>query len=209
MAIYEGVRDFGLTAYGESSDATIGIRWIKVHAQALGAARVPRKKDDNDGLGPPNRHLLPYKDLGGHSGMLMTGEAPLWLLAEDTASSRIVECAFKPIYGFTQIAAEHGPMAGLFSLGEEVYAGNISEESIFSSTLPFTRVIQHRRYTDVAFHALSQSYAAIATYDAPFEIFSEEGEPLHSESDTLRQEPTGTRSSLELIEPGSWQTVDG
>jgi cleavage and polyadenylation specificity factor subunit 1 len=211
MAVYEAVRDHGYTAYtdSDSSDRVLGIRWVKVHSQTLGAARPVRARNDDDGLGPASRRLVPFSDLGGHSGLLITGEAPLWLLAEDTASPRLVDCAFKPLYGFTTLAAESGPLSGIFSLGEEVYMAELPENMRFSSEIPFTKVIEDRLYTGVAYHGHSNSYVAIATYDAPFEIFTDEGEPIHRDTDPTRQEPTGTRSTLELIEPGSWKTIDG
>lgn len=208
--MYEGVRDYGWTAYerNESAAQSVGIRWVKTHAQTLGAPRAP-KKSDADGLGPASRRLIPFNDFGGRAGLLITGEAPLWLIAEDTSASRIVDCAFRPLYGFVPLIAEKGPLSTIFSLGEDVYAADFPENMDFTSTVPFTKVIEDRLYTEIAFHALSQSYAAIATYTTPFEIFTDDGDPLYSETDPTRQEPCGTRSSLELIEPGSWRTVDG
>jgi cleavage and polyadenylation specificity factor subunit 1 len=77
-----------------------------------------------------------------------------------------------------------------------------------SRELPFTKVVQNRLYTGVAFDKPSQSYIAIASYEAPFEIFDEQGDPIDKANQGLL-EPTATRSTLELIEPGTWRTVDG
>ena len=101
--------------------------------------------------------------------------------------------------------------------------------------LPFVKVVENRLFTDIAFDPKSQAYAAISSFLAPFEIFNEEGDPicemqgkaLHvifssvlalvecaevevwitTGTDVL--EPHATRSCLELVEPGSWRTIDG
>lgn len=92
--------------------------------------------------------------------------------------------------------------------GQETLAGQLSETTDMSRELPFTKVIENRLYTGVAFDKLSQAYVAIASYEAPFEIFDEQGDPINKANQGLL-EPTATRSTLELIEPGTWRTVDG
>lgn len=92
--------------------------------------------------------------------------------------------------------------------GQETLAGQLSEATDMSRELPFTKVIQNRLYAGVAFDKLSQSYVAIASYEAPFEIFDEQGDPINKANQGLL-EPTATRSTLELIEPGTWRTIDG
>lgn len=64
-------------------------------------------------------------------------------------------------------------------------------------------------YTDIAYHTETASYAAISTFPAPFEIFQDEGEPLHPYDAEQALQPTAPRSALEIIEPGSWASVDG
>lgn len=87
--------------------------------------------------------------------------------------------------------------------------GELPKDTCFARALPFTKVIQGRLYTDIVYHAESACYAAISTFSAPFEIFQDEGEPLHPYDAEQALQPTATRSALELIEPGSWDSVDG
>lgn len=70
-------------------------------------------------------------------------------------------------------------------------------------------MVRGRLFAGIAFHQASQSYAAISDFSAPFEVFDDEGEPLHPNQSEDPLEPTTERSAIELIEPGSWRTVDG
>lgn len=44
--------------------------------------------------------------------------------------------------------------------------------------LPFTKVVENRLFTDVALDHPSQSYVAISSFSAPFEIYNEDGDPI-------------------------------
>lgn len=212
LAIYEAVPDFGYTAYGNTSERTLGLRWLKVHSRTLGAAKTRPSNADDDSLGPAERRLIPFADLGGHSGLLISGESPLWLFAEDTAPSRLFESAIKPVYGFTaQSDAQSTSLAGqcLISTGEEALIAEMSPTIRLDRDIPFTKVLQKRLYTDIVFDQPSQSFVAAAAFSAPFEIFNDEGEPINHTTGEKLLEPTATRSALELIEPGSWRTLDG
>lgn len=85
----------------------------------------------------------------------------------------------------------------------------IPQDTCFAREQPFTKVVQGRLYTDIVYHPETQCYAAISTFPAPFEIYQDEGAPLHPYDAEQALQPTGPRSALELIEAGSWRTVEG
>jgi hypothetical protein len=103
LVVYEAVPDYGYAAYREGSNRTIGLRFIKTLYRNLGAAKKRTTNKTNgasESLGPAPRNFLSFEDLGGYSGLLLSGESPLWLIAEDHAALRHFDCTIKPIFGF-------------------------------------------------------------------------------------------------------------
>lgn len=92
---------------------------------------------------------------------------------------------------------------------QDVLIGRISTDTCFARDLAYTKVVQGRLYTCIVYHAETLCYAAVSTFSAPFEIYQEEGEPLYPYDAERALPPTGPRSALELIEAGSWRTIDG
>lgn len=92
---------------------------------------------------------------------------------------------------------------------QETLLCDMPKDVHFSSTLPFSKVAEGRLYNSVTFDQPSQSYVASAVFAAPFEIFDEDGTPANRLYGEDLQEPESERSALELIEPGSWRTIDG
>ena len=100
MIIYEAFEDFGYASLRPGVDKTLGLRWVKVDAQALGTSKRPRSANDSDSLGPAARQFIPFSDLAGYNGVFVTGENPVWLLKDDVGPSRLVESTMGPVYGF-------------------------------------------------------------------------------------------------------------
>lgn len=118
LIVYEGVPDFGQTAYRSQRPYTLGLRFNKTYARPLGAPRAKSTlKANGSGIFPPERKLQPLCKLDGRSGLLITGETPLWILAEDYAASRLFDSAIKPIYSLANVKSD-SEKGFLISTGE-------------------------------------------------------------------------------------------
>lgn len=226
LVIYEATEDFGVSSFKDGSNATLSVRWVKRSTHALGMAKQVRAGGTDAVPSPANRLFVPFGDVGGYSGVFITGSNPYWLVKEDFGPARLFECGLSPVYGFTSIGSSHvislgevSTLAMLQKMCNPNYSHLILLQDIVIATLPenthlhreqpFTKVVQNRTYTGLVFMDEMQCYAALSTFEAPFEIFDEEGKPIHPHDSEQALEPTGSRSALEVIEPGSWKTVDG
>lgn len=117
--VYECVPDHGRTVYRETGHLILGVRFLKTHYLPIGTPkRSGPKVNGSDALGPAQRRFVPFADVAGRSGLILTGDSPLWLLAEDLAPSRLFECAMKPAYGFSTAFENNGRARCLISVGE-------------------------------------------------------------------------------------------
>lgn len=224
--MYEGTVDFGVSSFRDGSERTLSLRWIKRSSHALGMAKQTRASSTGEGLGPAKRMLLPFDDINGHAGVFITGASPHWLLKEDYSTVRLFECALGPVYGFTTVDDHCVISLGEVSLlrwakrkvvltfplllsSQDVIYAHLPENTHLHREQPFTKVIEDRVYTGLVYVEVMHCYAALAAFEALFEIFDEEGKPIHSYDGEQALEPTGSRSALEIIEPGSWKIVDG
>lgn len=101
--MYEAVPDYGYAAYREGTNRTLGLRFIKTLYKNLGAVKARTTAKTNgasESLGPAPRRFIPFENFGGYSGLVLSGETPLWLIAEDHAAFRHFDSTVKPIFGF-------------------------------------------------------------------------------------------------------------
>ena len=75
--------------------------------------------------------------------------------------------------------------------------------------MAFTKVVEGRLFESIDFDPQTQTYAALSAFTAPFEIFDEQGEAISKTPHDAFAPATYYTSALELIEPGTWATVDG
>ena len=94
--------------------------------------------------------------------------------------------------------------------------------------LPWTTISTGRTYNNIAFDRPSEAYVASSIFEAPFELFDDERQPIwradgkplvkriiHSDISLCtdvqlsQPQPYNIRSALELIVPGSWATIHG
>lgn len=115
MATYEAVAD--ATSRSHEHDS-LGIRLVKISSLSLGTSRFKPRGTGAADLGKAARRLLDFTDLDGHSGVMLSGDAPMWLLGEDATATRWYDCTAKPVYGFASINHPQYPRGCLLSLGE-------------------------------------------------------------------------------------------
>lgn len=104
LAVYEGFPSIS-SASTSSSASTLGVRFVKVLTRKLSTTIVKRNKDP-ESKPLARREFVPFSDLGGYSGVFLTGEDPLWLLATDHGPTRLFDHAEKGVYAFSTLRLE-------------------------------------------------------------------------------------------------------
>lgn len=120
--------------------------------------------------------------------------------------------------------------ADLTSLQQGAFTATLPADVCFDRELPFSREPKDRRYASITFDLDSGLYVAGALHDTVFMNFDEDGQPVFTnDCEYLRAmavpsltvadmplraapelvEPRNYRSSVELLMPGSWETVHG
>lgn len=127
MATYEVVAD--PTSRSHEYDS-LGIRLVKISSLSLGTSRPKPRGTGGADLGKAARRLLEFSDLDGHSGVMLSGDAPMWLLGEDSTATRWYDCTAKPVYGFASIDHSQHARGCLLSLGEVSLEG-VDRATIF------------------------------------------------------------------------------
>lgn len=147
LVVYEFVPDFGSSAYRQIWPKTTGTRLVKRLYRNLGSAKTrPSSRTNGAGGGdssaPAPRRLTPFGNVGGYSGLFVTGENPAWILADDAAPCHFYESTIKPVFGFSAVADPSSALqaACLMSTGQVSPHTNPSGR-LESRTLNLTRVM--------------------------------------------------------------------
>jgi hypothetical protein len=109
LAVYEAAPDFASAPNFADRELFLAVRFIKSMARQLGGRAT--HGDDIE----PKRRLSPFTLVGGLSGVFVTGDMPLWLLASDQGPARLLESAQKGVFSFSSFDGHEHPNG--FALG--------------------------------------------------------------------------------------------
>lgn len=127
----------------------------------------------------------------------MTGDDPLWLIASDHGSAKLIDHSEKSVYAFSPVAfAAEGahylvqsrtvslvlprlrPLTDGFRRNQDVSIASLPKGICIDRELPTTRIPRDRRYGSFTFDIDSGFYVAGALFDTVFMNFDEEGVPV-------------------------------
>ncbi|PLW07812.1 hypothetical protein PCANC_21051 [Puccinia coronata f. sp. avenae] len=172
--------------------------------------------------GRTNLHPRSFTSLkvdGKFSGFYLAGPSPVWFLSTDHGPCRIYDSPEgMTIHGFAQL-----PDGFLMSLTESTSENNnqaqnseptlwetfISEYVCFDREIPSTLVKTGRPFNKVFYDSSSETVVGASYLETAFATFDEEGNLMWQPDDDSLIGATTFRSSLELILPGKWVTIDG
>lgn len=201
LAIYEAFPST-TAEHPSSRPRSLGVRFVKSVTRRL-PLLMPRRTRKGEGEGdvlpPPRREFVPFLDVQGYSGVCVTGEDPLLLIAPDHGPVRIYDYGEKGLYGFSKIVSESAE-AGYVAVSRSVsarlffhfrelftkaatpsqgsFVASLPENLCYDRELAYDRVPRDRRYSAVAFDIDSGLYAAGALFDTEFMNFDDEGQPV-------------------------------
>ncbi|OAV95953.1 hypothetical protein PTTG_04786 [Puccinia triticina 1-1 BBBD Race 1] len=168
---------------------------------------------------PPSRSFTALKMDGKFQGVYLAGQPPVWLLSTDHGPCRIYDSPDdKTIHAIAQL-----PEGFLMSLTESssqsesqtqecepsLWETFISEYVCFDREVSSTLVKSGRPFNKVFYDSSSDTVVGASYLETAFANFDEEGNLMWQPDDDSLIRATTFRSSLELILPGKWVTIDG
>ncbi|KAL0578769.1 mRNA cleavage and polyadenylation factor subunit [Marasmius crinis-equi] len=152
------------------------------------------------------RHFIPFttkpvNSSSTYSGVFFTGENPSWILGTDKGGLKLFPSGHNVVHAFTMCSMWESK--GDFM----VY----SDEARFEldGPLPRKSIPCGRAYSNVVFDPSTSLVVAAATLEARFTSYDEDGNRIWEPDDPNISDPTVECSSLELVSPDLWITMDG
>ncbi|KZO92025.1 hypothetical protein CALVIDRAFT_541365 [Calocera viscosa TUFC12733] len=210
LAIYEATPIAQTEASG-----TLDYRFVKVathFADAEQHASIRQMLPEARRLQLPSRRaLIPFasETKGGISAVFQRGEEPCWIMASRQTGLRIIPYSSPIVYSFTPTSL-FGSTKDFILYGEEgPVLMEFDEEPDTSRELSCTRISSTRPYTSMAVDPGTNLVAAASSLKSPFLLYDDEEQPLWVPESAAFFSPLAESSSLELISPDTWQTLDG
>ncbi|KAF9059487.1 CPSF A subunit region-domain-containing protein [Rhodocollybia butyracea] len=171
-----------------------------------------------------SRMFVPFRTAPGvmgttaaYSGVFFIGENPSWILCTDHGGVHLYPSGYSVVHAFT-------PVCSGSSTGES-WGGGCDEFLLYSDEgpsllswipgfeldypLPMRSIPLGRPYSNVVFDPSTSLVVAAAVMEARFASFDEEGGMIWEKDAPNIADPTTECSTLELISPDLWVSMDG
>ncbi|KII91367.1 hypothetical protein PLICRDRAFT_696440 [Plicaturopsis crispa FD-325 SS-3] len=218
LAIYE---IFAMSGTSESEPptlpraASLRVRFVKTASKAFDIHRNPDETEKSVLAEQKriSRQLIPFVTSPRPgvtlSGVFFTGDRPSWILATDKSGIKIHPSGHGVVHSFTSCSlweskgdfllySEEGP--SLLEWMPDVEVG---------SNVPSRAVPRGRSYSNVVFDPSTTLIIAASTVQAKFASHDEEGNKIWAPDAPNISDPRCDCSTLELISPDIWITMDG
>ncbi|KAM0749012.1 hypothetical protein T439DRAFT_382097 [Meredithblackwellia eburnea MCA 4105] len=205
LAVYEGHSSVSAASSATRPEGSLGLRFVKVCIKRL----PPPRRRVAGSPEPAKREFVPFACVDGYSGVFVTGEDPMWVLAADHGQANIYEHSVKGVYSFSEFTFEDEGAGYIVQTREDLSVCSLPANSCFDREMPYIRIPRDRRYAALTFDIDSGLYACGALYDTEFMNFDDEGKPVFVGDSPYITKPTNYRSVLELVAPGTWHAIDG
>ncbi|KIP11832.1 hypothetical protein PHLGIDRAFT_98931 [Phlebiopsis gigantea 11061_1 CR5-6] len=160
-----------------------------------------------------SRQLIPFVTSPApgrtFSGAFLTGDRPCWILSTDKGGVKIMPSGHSVVHAFT--ACSLWESKGDFLLYSEEGPTLIEwiPEIQFEGHLPSRSVPRQRPYTHVVFDPTTSLLVAASSLQATFTSYDEERNVVWEPDEPNVSLPLCETSTLELISPETWTTMDG
>jgi cleavage and polyadenylation specificity factor subunit 1 len=143
--------------------------------------------------------------------VFFTGDHPSWILRTDRESVRIYASGYQIVHAFSPCRYWGGPNDFLIYSEEGPalceWVPEYADE--LGAPLPMRNIPRGRAYSNVVYDAGTGLVVASSVVKARFTLFDEEGEKIWEPDGMDVDDPWTDCSTLELITPDSWITMDG
>ncbi|KAF8633074.1 hypothetical protein AX15_001523 [Amanita polypyramis BW_CC] len=222
IAIYEAFAGNGQLPEGSDDSngtsaqrtATLKIKFVKILSKAF---EIQRAEENEKSIIAEQKRIsrtfVPFTSTIGStalSGVFFTGDNPNWILATDKGGLNLYPSGHNVVHTFTACSLWESKSEFLVYTDE---GGPSLIEWIpdyrLEGPLPFRSVPCGRAYSNVVFDPSTQLVVAASSLQARFASYDEDGNRLWEPDGPDISDPICDCSTLELINPEFWFTMDG
>ncbi|ESK98097.1 cleavage and polyadenylation specific protein [Moniliophthora roreri MCA 2997] len=217
MAVYQTV-PAGSTSLLESPaaprSAHVAIKFVKVLARFF---EISRPEESAQGILAEQKRIIrnftPFTTMctsgTTFSGVFFTGDNPSWVLGTDKGGVRLFPSGHTVVHAFTPCSLWGSKAEFLVYSDEGPSLLEWIPEFQIDGPLPSRSIPRGRAYSSVVFDPSTSLVVASATLEAQFTSYDEDGNRIWEPDDVNISDPTVECSTLELISPDLWVTMDG
>ncbi|KAL1736023.1 CPSF A subunit region-domain-containing protein [Schizophyllum commune] len=190
--------------------SSLQIQFVKIASRAF---EMQRTDETEKGILAEQKKALrtfvPFACVAAPAGVFFTGDRPHWIVATDKGGVQMYPSGHAAVYAFSACTLwERSTEFLIYSEEGQTLCEWIPEYEI-GHRLPMRHIPQGRAYSNVVYEPASSMIVAAASLHARFASFDEDGNQIWAPDGPGITEPTVECSTLELISPEVWATVDG
>ncbi|EJD52944.1 hypothetical protein AURDEDRAFT_81080 [Auricularia subglabra TFB-10046 SS5] len=185
-------------------EAGLQLAFVRIMSRAVDTAPIERAEKRG---APAPRHLIPFST--SVSGVFLTGGKPGWILGTDKTAVRLVPAVNQVVHSFTACSLWGNRGEFLMNTDEGPCLVEWMPDLRLDEELPSFFMPRGRPYTSIAYEATTGMVIAASSLRSRFVLFDEDGNTVWKPDAEFISDPTTDTSSLELIDPETWTTVDG
>ncbi|KAG1848301.1 CPSF A subunit region-domain-containing protein [Suillus subalutaceus] len=143
------------------------------------------------------------------AGVFFTGDRPCWIIATDKGGLRVVPSGHTVVHAFTACSLWESKGDFLLYSDEGPTLLEWAPEVQLDSCLPYRSVPRSRAYSNIVFEPSASLIVAASSLQARFASYDEDGNIIWEPDGNGVSFPCADCSTLELISPEHWVTMDG
>ncbi|GJJ10703.1 hypothetical protein Clacol_004930 [Clathrus columnatus] len=163
------------------------------------------------------RRLIPFKtqtnSLRSLDGVFFTGDRPHWIIGTNRGGIVLFPSGHPVVHAFTTCSIWGSKNDFLLYTDEGPCLIEWIPNVCLDSPIPFRSVPRGRPYTSIKYDASTGLIVAAASIKSKFVLFDDDGNPIWMPDVFVKEmnltEPKMETSTLELISPEDWITLDG
>ncbi|KAG6916934.1 hypothetical protein DXG01_004621 [Tephrocybe rancida] len=194
--------------------SSLDIKFVKILSKAF---EIQRPEEGEKGILAEHKRVLrmfiPFVTTPApgttYSGVFFTGDRPSWILATDKCGLQLYPSGHNVVHAFTPCSLWESK--GDFLLYSEEGPSLLEWMPDFrlDGPLPSRSIPRGRSYSNLIFDASTSLIVAASSLKARFASFDEDGNKVWEPETPNVSDPLCDCSTLELISPDIWVTMDG
>ncbi|KAM3586172.1 mRNA cleavage and polyadenylation factor subunit [Umbelopsis sp. WA50703] len=223
--IYEASQKYSADLETDTLDVSsrLGIRFSRIDQDMIYSHQAAEKQQDDiveNGIDPEvssehkdESRLVPFANIGGYSGVFVTGKKPLWVLCSIKSPIRVHPMATKRVIKaftpFHNINFQHGFLTA--DDQAHIQMRQLPVDNItYDTAWPMKKILLNYTVHKVQYHAKMEVYAMLVSSPQPIELKNDEGAPLNGKDTRDEGEylPMIEEFSMVLVSPITWEVVD-
>ncbi|KAH9930484.1 CPSF A subunit region-domain-containing protein [Epithele typhae] len=215
LAIYEAVAAAPPTdPLPSTRSSTLLVRFVKIASRAFDIQHP--EEEQKSVLAEQkriSRLLLPFVTTPSpgrtFSGVFFTGDRPCWITSTDKGGVRVFASGHNVVHAFTTCSLWESKNDFLLYSEEGPSLVEWMPDVQLDAHLPARSVPRARPYSNVVFDASTQLVVAASSFMNRFASYDEDGNVVWQPDSANISYPYCETSTLELISPDGWLTMDG